>query len=124
MSSKGHTDKEKKRHRFIFLFTSKMSDESRLMALRGNLQTGLGHTDRWAVEEQRQRAEGASQAAARQKLLTSRSIDAAPLKGSHPRWFFKRREEDSTHPTYALTDTPLTPTQPSTAIHTGGRGRR
>lgn len=88
----------------LFLFASEMRVQPRLMAFRGNLQTGRGSTDRWAVEEQR--AAAASPQVARQKLLTSRSIDAVLLKGSRPRWFFKRREEDSTHPTYALTDTP------------------
>lgn len=60
VSSKGHTEKDKKRPRFIFLFTCEMRVQSRLMPFRGNLQTGLGSTDRWAVEERSQRAEGAS----------------------------------------------------------------
>lgn len=124
----GPGEKDKKRPGFIFLFASEMRVQPRLVALRGNLQTGRGSTDRWAVEEQgqRQRAAGASLQAARQKLLTSRSIDAVLLKGSRPRWFFKRREEDSTHPTYALTDTPsprLSPPPPS-ALEDGGVAER
>lgn len=50
------------------------------------------------------------------------------MKGISPRWFFKHREEESTHPTYALTSLYSTPpppqhTPPSHGAHPGHSGQ-